>query len=86
MFDSVREWNRDHISNYREIYVKTTMQTLQERNQKGLYSDYLSGKEKELAGVQIAMEEPKHPDLVLVNDGDKTPEEQVNAIINYFKE
>lgn len=86
MFDSVREWNRNHIRNYREIYVKASVKTLQERDQKGLYSSYLKGKEQELAGFQVGIEEPKYPDLVLHNDGEKQPEEQVDLILNFFKE
>lgn len=85
MFDSVREWNRKNILSYCEIYIKVSMQTLQERDQKGLYSSYLQGKEKELAGVQVGMEEPRHPDLILQNDGEKTPDEQVEAIMEFIK-
>ena len=86
MFDSVREWNRENIENYREIYVKTSVKTLQERDQKGLYSDYLKGKEKELAGFQVGIEEPKQPDLLLKNDGEHTPEEQAERILEFWKE
>ena len=38
MFDEIRRWNREHIENYREIYIKTSFETLQKRDQKGLYS------------------------------------------------
>ena len=85
MFDSVRDWNRENIENYREIYIKATIETLQARDQKGLYSSYQKGVEQELAGVQVGMDEPKHPDLVLNNDGEYTPEEQVEIIINSLK-
>lgn len=85
MFDSVREWNRANIENYCEIYVKAAMQTLRIRDQKGLYSRYQQGQEKELAGVQVGLEEPKHPDLVLENDGEKTPDEQVEIIMEFIK-
>ena len=86
MFDSVRAWNRENIKNYCEIYVKASMQTLQARDQKGLYSRYLLGEEQELAGVQVSMEEPKEPDLVLYNDGEKTPEGQVGVIMEFIEE
>lgn len=86
MFDSVRAWNRENIKNYCEIYVKASMQTLQARDQKGLYSRYLLGEEQELAGVQVSMEEPKEPDLVLYNDGEKTPEGQVGIIMEFIEE
>lgn len=84
MFDSVREWNRENISNYREIYIKVSMDTLYRRDQKGLYSGNTIEKEKEVTGIQIPFEEPHSSDLVLENDGDRAPEEQVERIIECF--
>lgn len=86
MFDSVREWNRKNIPGYFEVYVKASMETLRRRDQKGLYSRG----EKDVAGIHFQVEEPKWPDLVLENDGWKTPEEQVEilaqSIINISQE
>lgn len=84
MFDSVREWNRENISGYKEIYIKVSTDTLYRRDQKGLYSGDTTEKEKEVTGIQIPLEEPKSPDLVLENDGDRTPEEQLDRMIEYF--
>lgn len=81
MFDSIRDWNRENIENYREIYVKVSMETLMKRDQKGLYSGTGIEKHKEVAGVQFAIEEPKNPDLILENDGALTPEEQVIKLL-----
>ena len=77
MFDSVRDWNRTHIPGYCEIYLKASMETLRRRDQKGLYSQG----ENDVAGVHFAIEEPKAPDLILCNDGEKTPEEQAQKIM-----
>ena len=73
MFDEVREWNRANIPNYFEVYIKVTMDTLRQRDQKGLYS---SGN-NEIAGIGVCTELPKNPDLILDNDGDKSPLEQI---------
>lgn len=81
MFDSVREWNRENIRNYREIYVKVSMDTLRARDQKGLYSGTTEESQKDVVGIHMDIEEPKHADLILQNDGEKTPEEQVEEII-----
>ncbi len=80
MFDSVREWNRENICNYKEIYVKVSIETLKVRDQKGLYSGRTEEKQKEVVGIHMEIEEPKNPDLILENDGEKTPEEQVERI------
>lgn len=76
MFDSVRAWNRENIPGYVEIYIKATMETLRQRDQKGLYS---TGKQN-VAGVDFQVELPKTPDLILENDGQKTPEEQIEIL------
>ena len=52
---------------------------------KGLYSRYQSGDETELAGFQVGIETPKNPDLVLWNDGEKTPEEQAEIMMQTWK-
>ena len=58
MFDSVREWNRENICNYKEIYVKASMDTLIARDQKGLYSGMTEERQKEVVGVHMEVEEP----------------------------
>lgn len=73
MFHSVRDWNREHIPGYREIYVKVSMETLRQRDQKGLYSQG----EADVAGVHYAVEEPQNPHVILENDGSRAPQEQV---------
>ena len=79
MFDSVRQWNRQNIPNYKEIYLKVTKQTLLQRNQKGLYT---AG--RNVVGVDLPFDEPKFPDLIVQNDGDRTPLEQVEEIERVF--
>ena len=76
MFDDVRAWNREHITMYKEIYLKVNKETLHRRNQKGLYESST----EELVGFGVAMEEPKQPDLVIDNNGEKVPEEIVQKI------
>lgn len=86
MFDSVREWNRENIRNYKEIYVKVSMDTLQKRDQKGLYSGMTEEEQKEVVGIHMEIEEPKYPDLILENDGDKTPVEQLERILGHCRD
>ena len=83
MFDSVREWNRENIPDYKEIYLKVSMETLRVRNQKGLYGDLTAKKQKDIVGIDIEIETPKCPDLVLVNDAGRTPDVQIEEILRY---
>lgn len=85
MFHEIRAWNRDNIASYAEIYLKVGMEVLAMRDQKGLYSGNTKEKDSRVAGLHIAYEEPKSPDLVLVNDGSKTPKEQVEIMMDWLQ-
>ena len=79
MFDTVRCWNREHIPNYKEIYIRVKKETLIQRNQKGLYT---AG--HNVVGLDLPFDEPKSPDLILQNDGDRTPLELVEEVERKF--
>ena len=81
MFDSVREWNRTNIPGYIEVYVKASVETLLERNQKGLYSGLQDGTSSQVVGMGIHMEEPKAPDIIIENDGHLSIDECVAKIL-----
>lgn len=75
MFDDVRKWNRENISDYSEIYIKVPIEVLEKRNQKNLYHDVKKGTAENVVGMDLELELPQNPDIVLVNDGVKSPEE-----------
>lgn len=77
MYADVRKWCRDNIENYREIYIKASMETLRRRNQKGLYSPGV----RQVVGVDLPWDEPERPDVLVVNDHDEPPE----AIVRYIQ-
>lgn len=79
MYESIREWSRKNNEKYTEIYLKVDMETLFKRDKKGLYSSH----DKNLVGVSIKMDEPKHPDLVIHNNGQETVTDIVNRILSY---
>ena len=80
MYSDCRNWAREHIEKYKEIYIKVTRETLYRRDQKGLYS---SGA-KNVVGVDLPCEEPESPDIVIENDGQETPEEIVARLEKTF--
>ena len=80
MYRDCRAWAREHIENYKEIYIKVTQETLYRRDQKGLYS---SGA-KNVVGVDLPWEEPESPDIIIQNDGQETPEALVARLEKEF--
>lgn len=79
MYSEVRDWNRANLYGYREIYIKVSWDTLFRRDKKGLYS---AG--KNVVGVDLPFDEPRHPDIVIENDGGETPEVIVARIEQAF--
>ncbi len=75
MYESVRQWNRENIPNYKEIYIKVSPDTLLQRNQKGLYTAGTN-----VVGIDLPFDEPQYPDIVLPNDGERTPLELVEQL------
>ena len=75
MYADVRAWNRENITNYKEIYIKVKPETLQSRNQKGLYTS-----DSAVVGVSLPFDEPQNPDIVIENDGAETPEQIVEQL------
>ena len=80
MYADVRAWCRENIENYREIYIKVSMETLRRRNQKGLYSPGA----KQVVGVDLPWDEPDRSDAVVENDREEDPEIIVDRLFKAF--
>jgi len=57
------------------------MKVLIERDQKQLYSRALRGEMKDVMGVDLPVEEPVTPELIIDNDGRNTPA-QIAAMLS----
>lgn len=71
MFSEIHRWNRKNIKNYLEVYLKVPLSELKKRDSKKIYSKFYSGKLKNVAGLDLPVEEPKNSDLFF-NFDDKT--------------
>lgn len=86
MFHQVRRWNRDNIGNYIEVYIRVPIELLKERNQKGLYSGIADGSSEDVVGMDLNLELPERPELVIDNLGDRRPEVIAEMIQTKAKE
>lgn len=75
MYNEIRQWYRENIAHYIEIYVRAGKETLLARNQKGLYTGG-----KNIVGIDLPFDEPQHSDLIIQNDGEQTPLAVVEGI------
>lgn len=67
LFPETREWNREHLKNYYEIFIDTPMQDLVQRDSKGIYRRFNSGEIRDVAGMDIEFPRPDNADLVINN-------------------
>jgi len=81
MFDDIRDWNRANINQYIEIYIKVPFSKILEKDKNQLFSKAFKKEEKNVVGVDITIEEPKNPDIVLLNDMKLSVNDVANDLI-----
>lgn len=84
LYHTVHAWNRNNIENYCEIFVDAPMDVLMQRNQKSLYTGIKKGLAQNIAGIDVSVEFPLKPDILLKSDGSMTPEECVDIIVKWI--
>ena len=65
MFDEVYTWNRQNIPNYFEVYLKVPLKELRDRDPKNIYRRYDDGDLKNVAGLDLLVDQPYSSHLTL---------------------
>ena len=65
MMHRSREWNKNNIDNYLEIYIKTNIRTIINAKKKKIYHKKNSG---DIVGINIKPELPKKANIVINNN------------------
>jgi len=85
MFHEVHDWNRRHLPNYLEVYLKAPLEVLASRDPKGIYNKARNGQLANVAGVDLAVEEPASPHILLDHGIARRIEQDVDEIEAYLK-
>ena len=64
MFDEIFSWNRENLQNYLEIYLKVPLDELYLRDQKKIYQRYKDGMLRNVAGLDLTVDEPLSSDII----------------------
>lgn len=78
-YRAVREEIRARVARFVEVYVNCPIETLAQRDVKGLYKKALAGEIAQFTGVTDPYEPPLNPE-VTVNSSRETPEESAALI------
>jgi adenylyl-sulfate kinase len=80
-YRAVRDEVRERVGRFVEVYVECSIETLAERDVKGLYKQALAGKIENFTGVSDPYEAPLHPEITCYTDGRETPEQSAAKIM-----
>jgi adenylylsulfate kinase len=84
-YREARDWARNEIGNFVEVYIKCPIDVCRQRDVKGLYKLADEGKITGFTGVDDPYEEPENPELVVETDKE-TIEESVKRIFSKLVE
>lgn len=77
----VQAHNRKHLSEYCEVFLDVTLDTVRRRDPKGIYQRADRGEIKNVAGVDVPFVSPVNPDLVIDNNFDREDMESLVRLI-----
>lgn len=81
MFHEVHDWNRRHLPGYLEVYLKVPLAELRRRDPKGIYARHAAGELQHVAGLDLLVDEPRDPHLLLLGSADSAPQQFVDQIV-----
>ncbi|MBY0358231.1 MAG: adenylyl-sulfate kinase [Candidatus Obscuribacterales bacterium] len=82
LFHEIQQWNRKHIPGYKEIFLDVPLDILARRGKKHVYEE--TAENHSVVGINIQEEKPLNPDLTVINDGSRSPQEIALILIDTF--
>jgi adenylylsulfate kinase len=80
-----RDYARQAIQRFSEIYVHCSLETCMDRDEKGIYEQALNGEATTVPGLQVPYEPPENP-IAVVNTELMSPQEGVRHILTRLEE
>jgi len=84
-YEDTRDYVRQEVTNYIEVFVDAPVAVCEERDVKGLYAKFRAGEIKNLNGLDLPYEDPSEPDIH-VETHRETVEESANKVIAWLEE
>ena len=72
LFGEVHRWNRESVPGYFEVFLDVPLAELRRRDPKGIYQAFDAGEIRDVAGLDLPVDLPEAPDLVLSFSGKET--------------
>jgi len=85
LFHEIHKWNRENMSNYIEVFINTPMHELKRRDPKGLYKKYESGEIVNVAGVDLEVDFPKEPEILIQWSEGRSVESMFSELLDKYE-
>ena len=80
-----REWGRNKLENYIEVFIDAPLNICETRDPKGMYKKARAGEIKSFTGISDKYEIPKNPDIHLKTD-QMSVDECVKKVKDYLRD
>ena len=84
-YRAVRAKVKEEVGNFVEVYCHAPLETLIERDVKGLYKKALAGEIENFTGISDPYESPENPD-VMIDSGAETVEESLAKVLRRLED
>lgn len=81
LFREVHFWNRANLLGYFEIYLKVPLEELRRRDSKQIYRRFDAGELKNVAGLDLAIDEPEAADWIVEFQSDRLVTELADDLL-----
>ncbi len=85
-YREIRDQVRARIGQFVEVHVRASLDTLVERDVKGLYRKALAGEISNFTGVSDPYEDPLQPELRIDTDGGETVAESADRVLEALEQ
>jgi len=86
MFFEVHAWNRSNLPGYFEVFLNVPIEELRRRDPKGIYRRYDAGELENVAGLDVAVDEPEASDYHASFIHEQTPADLAARVLTAFHE
>lgn len=84
-YRKTRQWCREEIGEFVEVFVNCPLEVCEKRDKKGLYAKARAGEIKQFTGIDDPYEFPENPE-VIVNTDEETVEDSAQKIISHLRD
>jgi adenylylsulfate kinase len=85
LFQEIHAWNRLNIPGYFEVYLKVPIEELRLRDPKNIYSRFDNGELKNVAGLDLPIDEPFAPEWAPDFDPKKTADSLIKELLEIME-